>query len=294
MEQKTKARTESMEAGRDQLVRQIEEASAFLSSKSGIAPKVGMIFGTGLGLLAERIDAAVRIPYEAIPHFPRSTIPGHRGNLVFGNLGQKPIVAMDGRFHIYEGYTPQEVTFPVRVMARMGVRVLLISSAAGGLNPLFGPGDLMLVTDHINLTGLNPLIGPNLDGYGPRFPDMCGTYDPVLRALARSTALDMGISLKEGVYAGILGPSLETPAETRFLRATGADAVGMSTVLEVIAGAHSGLRIMAIVAITNVNLPDCMGPISIEEVIRRANEAGQALSRVWEVVLSSTVLEAAV
>jgi purine-nucleoside phosphorylase len=293
MEQNTKAQTESMEAGRDLMVRRIKEASGFLSSRCGIEPKVGMIFGTGLGVLADRMDAALRIPYEEIPYFPRSTIQGHRGNLVFGRLGQMPVVAMDGRFHIYEGYTPQEVTFPVRVMARMGVRVLLISSAAGGLNPLFGPGDLMLVTDHINLTGLNPLIGPNLDGCGPRFPDMSSAYDPRLRMLAKSTALELGIPLREGVYAGILGPSLETPAETRFLRATGADAVGMSTVLEVIAGAHCGLRIMAIVAITNVNLPDCMEPIAIEEVIRRAKEAGQALSRLWEAVLSSTFLEAA-
>jgi purine-nucleoside phosphorylase len=282
-----------MEAGRDLLVRHIEEASSFLSPKVGIAPRIGMIFGTGLGVLTDRMNAAVRVPYEAIPHFPRSTIQGHRGNLVFGSLGQRPVVAMDGRFHIYEGYTPQEVAFPVRVMARMGVRVLLISSAVGGLNPLFGPGDLMLVTDHINLTGMNPLKGPNLDGFGPRFPDMTRTYDPDLRALAKITALEMGIPLREGVYAGILGPSLETPAETRFLRMTGADAVGMSTVLEVIAGIHSGLKIMAIVAITNINLPDCMGAISIEEVICRAKEAGQALSGLWEAILSSTLLEAA-
>ena len=288
MEQRT--RTGTMEADRDLLMRKIEEASEFLSSKAGTQARVGMIFGTGLGDLTDRMSTALRIPYESIPHFPCSTTPGHRGHLVFGRLGQRPVIAMDGRIHIYEGYTPGEVTFPVRVMARMGVRVLFISSAAGGLNPLFAPGDLMLVADHINLTGMNPLIGPNLDGFGPRFPDMSRTYDDGLRTLARAKALEMGIPLREGVYAGILGPSLETPAETRLLRMVGADAVGMSTVLEVIAGVHCGLKVMAIVAVTNVNLPDCMGAISIEEVIDRARSAGADLSRLWEAILSSADL----
>lgn len=287
-----RARTESMEAAGDLQAQQIEEAAQFLTARAGGQPRIGMIFGTGLGDLTDRMSTTVRIPYESIPHFPCATTPGHRGQLVFGRLVQRPVVAMDGRIHIYEGYSPGEVVFPVRVMARMGVRLLLISSAAGGLNPLFVPGDLMLVSDHINLTGMNPLIGPNLVGFGPRFPDMSRAYDVPLRTLARARALEMGIPLREGVYAGVLGPSLETPAETRLLRMSGADAVGMSTVLEVIAGVHCGLKVMAIVVVTNVNLPDCMGEISIEEVIARARTAGAALSRLWEAVLSSADGEA--
>ncbi len=265
----------------------IQETATFLLSKTRIRPRVGMIFGTGLGELTDRMKSTVRIPYSAIPHFPQSTIQGHRGNLVFGTLGRRAVVALDGRFHIYEGYSPKEITFPIRVMSRMGVGTLLISSAAGGLNPLFQAGELMMVVDHINLTGMNPLIGPNLEIFGPRFPDMSKAYDRGLIASTRRKALDLGIGLREGVYVGILGPSLETPAETRFLRMAGADAVGMSTVLEVIAGVHCRMKVMAIVAITNVNLPDCMGEISIEEVIGRAKKAGADLARLWEAVLSS-------
>jgi purine-nucleoside phosphorylase len=269
----------------------IQEATDFLVSGTRTKPRIGMILGTGLGEITDRMKSPVRIPYHAIPHFPRSTIQGHRGNLVFGKLGKRPVVVMEGRFHIYEGYTPQDITFPVRVMSRLGVDTLLVSSAAGGLNPLFGPGELMVVTDHINLTGMNPLIGPNLDLFGPRFPDMCRAYDRGLAALARKKGLELRIPLREGVYAGILGPSLETPAETRFLRTAGADAVGMSTVLEIIAGVHCGMRCAAVVAITNVNLPDCMGMISIDEVIDRAREAGRSLSRLWEAVLSSAEIQ---
>jgi purine-nucleoside phosphorylase len=227
------------------------------------------------------MDQKVRIPYEAIPHFPTSTIEGHKGNLVQGRIQGKSILAMEGRFHYYEGYSVKEVTFPVRVMALLGIRHLFISSAAGGLNPGFSPGDLMLVTDHINLTGQNPLIGPNLDQFGPRFPDMTRVYDPGLMEIARREALASHIELRQGVYVGIAGPSLETPAETRFLRGIGADAVGMSTVPEVIVGAHCGLKIAVIVAITNVNLPDCMKETSIEEVISTAETAGKVLSGLW-------------
>jgi purine-nucleoside phosphorylase len=287
MEKKKSQKTGPGEAVHSALMDRIRETSRFLLSRTRTRPKVGMIFGTGLGELTDRMQSTLRIPYAEIPYFPRSTTQGHRGNLVFGRLGRRPVVALDGRFHIYEGYTPEDVTFPVRVMARMGVRTLLISSAAGGLNPLFRPGELMVVADHINLTGMNPLIGPNLDLLGPRFPDMCRAYDRDLIALARRKALDLKIALKEGVYVGILGPSIETPAETRFLRTAGADAVGMSTVLEVIAGVHCGMRIMAVVAITNVNLPDCMGAVSIEEVIARAKRAGASLARLWEAILSS-------
>lgn len=287
MKEKKSPMGRSGEAVDSPLIGRIQETARFLLDRTRTRPKVGMIFGTGLGGLTDRMKSTVRIPYADIPHFPQSTIQGHRGNLVIGRLGRRPVVALDGRFHIYEGYTPQDITFPIRVMSRMGVGTLLISSAAGGLNPLFRPGELMMVTDHINLTGMNPLIGPNLDLLGPRFPDMCRAYDRDLIALARHKALGLKIALKEGVYAGLLGPSLETPAETRFLRMAGADAVGMSTVLEVIAGVHCGMKVLVIVAITNVNLPDCMGAVSIEEVITRASEAGATLARIWEAVLPS-------
>ncbi|MBN2123418.1 MAG: purine-nucleoside phosphorylase [Deltaproteobacteria bacterium] len=266
--------------------KRIQEAADLLGARLGIAPEIGLITGTGLGGLTGRMQIEARLPYETIPHFPRSALPGHEGNLVAGRLGGRSLLAMEGRFHAYEGHSPREVTFPVRVMARLGVRTLLISSAAGGLNPLFSPGDLMLVTDHINLTGWNPLTGANLDSFGPRFPDMSAVYDRSLRGLARQEALESGILLREGVYVGILGPSLETPAETRFLRMIGADAVGMSTVPEAIVGVHCGLRILGIVVVTNVNLPDCMRPTSIEEVIEVAGRAGESLSRLWERIIS--------
>ena len=269
------------------MIDKIRETSDFLSSRSKITPKVGMIAGTGLGGLTEKIDVVKRLPNEEIPNFPCSTIEGHQGTLVFGYLADKPVVALEGRFHIYEGYSPEQVTFPIRVMKDLGVEILLISSAAGGLNQHFSPGEIMIVTDHINLTGKNPLIGPNLDEFGPRFPDMSAVYDPELIALSRRKALDAGIHLKEGVYVGIVGPSLETPAETRFLKMIGADAVGMSTVLEVIAGVHCGLKIMVIVAITNVNLPDCMEESSIEDIIATANRAGKSLAVLWEKIVGA-------
>jgi len=245
-----------------------------------------MITGTGLGSITQQMAVDFRLPYEKIPHFPVSTIEGHEGTLVVGNLGGRPIVAMEGRFHIYEGYTPKEITFPVRVMAMLGVKYLLITSAAGGLNPQFETGDLMIVTDHINLTGDNPLTGPNLDSFGPRFPDMTRVYDTDLIRLVREKSLESGILIRQGVYAGLVGPSLETPAETRFLRITGADAVGMSTVLEAIVAAHCGLKIVAIAVITNVNLPDCMKQTSIEEIIATAMQAGSHLSVLWESIIT--------
>ncbi|MBW1802004.1 MAG: purine-nucleoside phosphorylase [Deltaproteobacteria bacterium] len=263
----------------------IDETVDFLGSRLNVPPVIGLIAGTGLGGLTENMQVDLRIPYEDIPHFPRSTIQGHEGNLVFGRLAEKPVVAMEGRFHIYEGYSPREITFPVRVMAGLGIKNLMISSAAGGLNPQFSAGDVMLVLDHINLTGKNPLIGPNLDAFGPRFPDMSEVYDRDLIQLARKASLEMGILLRQGVYVGIIGPSLETPSETRFLRMIGADAVGMSTVPEVIVGVHCGLKILVIVAVTNVNLPDCMQKTSIEEVIANAGKAGVSLSRLWEKII---------
>jgi purine-nucleoside phosphorylase len=265
----------------------IQEAVDLLASRITSPPQVGIILGTGLGGITEKIEVELRVPYEKIPHFPISTIEGHRGTLVFGTLADKSVVAMEGRFHLYEGYTSEEITFPVRVMSKLGVRYLFISSAAGGLDPEFAPGDLMMVTDHINLTGTNPLIGPNLDAMGPRFPDMSEVYDRDLINIARKEAANIDISLKEGVYVGVLGPSLETPAETRFLRMAGADAVGMSTVSEVIVGVHCGLRILLIVALTNVNIPEAMETTSIQEVIAAAEKASPSLSLLWEKIIGA-------
>ena len=269
------------------MLQTIKQAADFLSSKMAEPPKVGMITGTGLGSITEKITVDFRVPYNKIPHFPRSTIEGHKGTLVAGKLAGKPMIALEGRFHIYEGYTQHEITFPVRVMAMMGIKYLLISSAAGGLNPQFETGDLMIVTDHINLTGTNPLIGPNLDTFGPRFPDMTQVYKPDLIKLAREKALKEEILVRQGVYVGLMGPSLETPAETRFLRMIGSDAVGMSTVPEAIVGVHCGMDIGAIVVITNMNLPDCMEKTSIDDVIATAQQSGIKLACLWERIIES-------
>ncbi|UCG67523.1 MAG: purine-nucleoside phosphorylase [Deltaproteobacteria bacterium] len=265
----------------------ITEAADFLRERIKKEPLIGMITGTGLGSLTEKMDVDLRLPYKEIPNFPISTIEGHKGTLVSGTLANKSVIAMEGRFHIYEGYSPKDITFPIRVMSKIGINYLFISSATGGLNQQFEPDDLMIVTDHINLTGNNPLLGPNLDQFGPRFPDMSEVYDQDLVTLAREKALETGISLRQGVYAGLLGPSLETPAETRFLRMIGADAVGMSTVSEVIVGVHCGLKIMVIVAITNVHRPEATEKISIEEVIASAEKAGPKLALLWEKIIST-------
>jgi len=267
------------------MLEKINEAGDFLSGRIQATPRIGMITGTGLADLAQAMDIEHTISYEEIPHFPKSTVPGHAGLLLSGHLSGKSMLVMQGRFHIYEGYTVEEVTFPVRVMARLGVRYLLISSAAGGLDPHFRPGELMLITDHINLTGHNPLIGRYMEDPGRRFADMSSAYTSELAALAMKAALINGIHLHQGVYAGITGPSLETPAETRFLRLIGADAVGMSTVHEVIEAVHCGMSVLAIVAITNQNLPDCMAPISIEEILANAKMASSALTRLMRTII---------
>jgi purine-nucleoside phosphorylase len=265
--------------------REIKDSTDFLASRLTVSPEIGMITGTGLETLTKSIKVDFRIPYIDIPHFPISTVKGHKGTLVCGSIADRPVIAMEGRYHLYEGYTPFEITFPIRVMSKLGIKYLFISSAAGSLNPGFKPGSLMIIIDHINLTGTNPLIGSNMDEFGTRFPDMSCAYDPELIDLAKKKASDMNISLNHGIYIGITGPSLETPAETRFLRMIGADAVGMSTIFEVIVGVHCGLRVMAIVAITNLNLPGNMEKISIEEVIGAANAAGPTLSVLWESII---------
>jgi len=217
------------------------------------------------------------IAYKDIPHYPVSTVQSHAGRLISGRMAGKPVLAMQGRIHLYEGYKPLQISFPLRVMAGLGIRTLIISNAAGGLNPHFKAGELMLITDHINLTGQNPLVGPNVDDWGVRFPDMAEPYDRKLQQFALETAIAEKIPLHRGVYVGVLGPSLETAAETRFLRAIGADAVGMSTIMEVITAVHMGIKVLGISAITNVNLPDAYQPASIEQIVANAGLAGLKL-----------------
>lgn len=235
------------------------------------SPVIGIVLGTGLGTLADRIQATCRIEYSKIPHFPSSTVDSHAGELVFGTLSGKSVMAMAGRFHAYEGYSLQQVTFPIRVAKALGIRALVVSNAAGGLNPQFEAGDLMLITDHINMMGDNPLIGPNDDELGPRFPDMSEPYSKELAALADRVALEQGLRLQRGVYLACPGPSLETRAEYRFMRTIGADAVGMSTVPEVIVAVHAGLKVLGFSAITDECLPDALKPADINAIIAVAN-----------------------
>ncbi|MBA4067915.1 MAG: purine-nucleoside phosphorylase [Isosphaera sp.] len=256
-----------------ELFDQIQEAAAAVRTKWPATPAAGIVLGTGLGGLAAEIAGPTVIPYEAIPHFPRSTAPTHKGQLVCGTLAGKPVVAMEGRFHFYEGYTLQQVTFPVRVMKALGANVLVVSNACGGMNPQWDKGDLMLIEDHINLLGDNPLIGPNDDRLGERFPDMCHAYDRDLLKLARRVALDQKIPCQQGVFVAVSGPNLETAAEYRFLRAIGADVVGMSTVPEVIVAVHGRMRVLGISVITDLCLPDALEPANLPDIVRTANEA---------------------
>src|SRR5262245_621329 len=252
---------------------QIQEAASAIRAKWPHTPTAGIILGTGLGKLTEDIQADVTIPYEAVPHFPRSTAPTHKGQLVCGKLSGKPVVVMEGRFHFYEGWSLQQVTFPVRVMKALGANVLIVSNACGGMNPQWDKGDLMLIEDHINLLGDNPLIGPNDDRLGERFPDMCHAYDRELLKLAQRIALEEKIACHKGVFVIVSGPNLETAAEYRFLRAIGADVVGMSTVPEVIVAVHSKMRVLGISVITDMCLPDALEPASLPEIVKTANAA---------------------
>ncbi|MFZ0929668.1 MAG: purine-nucleoside phosphorylase [Syntrophobacteraceae bacterium] len=263
----------------------VQEAADSIKLRLTSEPAVGLILGTGLGGIVDEIDKAVVVPYQVIPHHPVCTAPGHRGRLVCGRWAGKQVIAMDGRFHLYEGYSPQMISFPIRVLRALGTKTLVVSNAAGGLNPNFQAGDLMVITDHINFTGQNPLVGPNEDDWGLRFPDMVEPYSRRLFELAEKTALKEGIVLRRGVYAGVLGPCLETAAETRFLKMSGADAVGMSTIMEVITAVHAGMEVLAISAITNVNLPDCYLRAAVEEIIETASGSGKILSRLFEKIL---------
>lgn len=250
----------------------IEEAASFISGKGGVEPEVGLILGSGLGVLADLLENAVSIPYTEIPHFPVSTVEGHEGELLLGNIKGRPVVLMKGRFHMYEGYGPELTAFPVRVMKQLGVKSLLVTNAAGGINTDFEPGDLMLITDHLNMTGRNPLIGPNDSALGVRFPDMSQAYSRRLRKLALDTAESQGITLQQGVYAGLLGPTYETPAEIVMLRTLGADAVGMSTVSEVIVARHAGLEVLGISCISNMAAGILDQPLSHDEVMETAEK----------------------
>lgn len=265
----------------------VNQASAWLKKKlpQEFQPRVGITLGTGLSGLASQIEPLARLPYADIPGFPLSTVESHAGELIFGELAHKPVAALAGRFHLYEGYSPQQVTLPVRVLASLGVDSFIFSNAAGGLDPAMSSGRVMLISDHINFTGANPLIGDNVEEWGERFPDMSQVYDPGLLDMARQAAADLGIEIYQGVYVGLKGPSMETPAETRMLRGFGADAVGMSTVLEVIAARHHGLKVLAFSAISNVNRPEAMEPAPIELVIENASKAGADLARLIAAVV---------
>jgi purine-nucleoside phosphorylase len=273
----------------------INEAAGFIKGRAGgeglprtVEPEAGVILGSGLGPLAEEVENPLVIPYGEIPHFPVSTVVGHAGRLLIGRLAGRQVAVMQGRFHYYEGYSLDEVTFPVRVMKALGIRALIVTNASGGINPEFEAGDLMLITDHINLVGDNPLRGPNDADLGPRFPDLSEAYDPVLRAAAHRVAQAEGLILRDGVYVALSGPTYETPAEVSFVRSIGGDAVGMSTVPEAIVARHAGLRLCGVSCVTNVHRPKGdprRREVSHREVIEVANRAGSDLSRLIQGLL---------
>jgi len=255
------------------MLKEILETTTFLKEKTKATPRIGIILGTGLGGLVNEISISHTIPYKNIPNFPISTVKGHQGMMIFGTLGGKEVVALKGRFHYYEGYTMKQVTFPVRVMAQLGIELLILSNASGGLNPSFSIGDVMILEDHINLMGSNPLIGLNEDSLGPRFPDMSQPYDHALRERAQGIADSLGIEYRRGVYAGVTGPTFETPAEYRYVRLIGADAVGMSTVPEVIAARHAGLPCLAFSVISDLGVEGKIVEITHDDVIDAASIA---------------------
>ncbi len=268
-----------------ELRNKIEESVDLIKSKSTLRPDVAIILGTGLGALGDEITERTVIDYADIPHFPLSTVESHHGKLLLGHLGGKNVVAMQGRFHFYEGYSMEQITLPVRVMKFLGAKTLIVSNAAGGLNPNFRKGDIMIIVDHINLLGDNPLIGPNDENIGPRFPDMSEPYSNELVNMAMKAALDLKIRVERGVFAAMAGPSLETRAEYRFLRMIGADAVGMSTVPEDIVAVHMGMKVCGFSIITDECFPDSLVPARVEDIIRVANEVQPKLTEVMKAVV---------
>ncbi len=270
---------------------QVEEAVTFVRDRIAESPEVIIQLGTGLGGLAEAMTEATRIAYADIPHFPRSTVESHAGNLVVGRLAGRRVAILQGRFHCYEGYSAREVGFPVRVLSLLGARLAIVTNASGGLNPAFRPGTIMVLADHLNLLGDNPLRGPNVDDWGPRFPDLSTPYDPQLRHLAQEAAVRLGFDdVVSGTYVCIPGPSLETPAETRYLRMIGADAVGMSSVPEILVAIHAGLRVLGLSVVANVNDPDSFQPILLEEIIAAARAAEPRLQRLLTRILEDLSL----
>ncbi len=261
-----------------ELRQQINEAVTYIRGQHSPTPAVGIVLGTGLGELAEKIENATEIPYENIPHFPLSTVESHAGKLILGTISGKQVIAMQGRFHYYEGYTMQQITFPIRVMKFLGVETVVISNACGGMNPQYRKGDLMIMDDHINLLGDNPLIGVNDDELGPRFPDMSEPYSRRLIAMAEEIALEEKIRIQKGVYVAVAGPCLETRAEYRFLRGIGADVVGMSTIPENIVARHMGLECFGISVITDECFPDALEPVDVPDIIKTAMEAQPRLT----------------
>src|SRR6201997_4855608 len=262
-----------------------DAAAQFILRRTPLRPKIGLVLGSGLGAFADSLTDATRVPYADIPAFPQSTAIGHAGRMVVGKAGDVAVAAMQGRVHLYEGYSAQEVTFPIRVFGRMGVRAVILTNAAGGINRSYSQGALVLIRDHINLQGTNPLVGPNQDRFGVRFPDMTHAYSRSYREMAREEAGKLGIALHEGVYAGLLGPSYETPAEIEYLRRIGADLVGMSTVAEVIAARHMGLNVLAISCVTNMAAGILDQPLSHAEVM----ETGERVKTTFEALLRAVL-----
>ena len=268
------------------MLTKFKESTAYIQSKTNVEPSVGIILGTGLGGLVEEINIIDEINYEDIPNFPVSTVQSHSGKLIFGELGGKHVVAMQGRFHFYEGYTMKECTFPVRVMKFLGIERLFVSNASGGVNPDFEIGEIMIIDDHINLFPAHPLIGKNLDDLGPRFPDMMHTYDKKMIELAKTIAGENNIRVATGTYAGLTGPTLETPAEYKYVRAIGADTVGMSTVPEVIVARHMDIPCFAISIITDLGVPGRIQETSVEDVIAVANKQEPKMTVIMKELIS--------
>ena len=264
-----------------------DSAATFVLSRTKLRPRIGLVLGSGLGGFADELSDAARVPYAQIPSFPRSTAIGHAGQMVVGKAGEVAVAAMQGRVHLYEGYSPSEVAFPTRVLGRMGIRALILTNAAGGINLKYQQGALVVVTDHINLQGQNPLAGPNDDRFGPRFPDMTQAYWKPYREIALEAAHKLGMTIHEGVYAGLLGPSYETPAEIRYLRAIGADLVGMSTIPEAIAARHMGMKVLAISCVTNMAAGILDQPLNHEEVL----EAGRRVQGDFVALLRAVLVK---
>ncbi|HCY88216.1 MAG TPA: purine-nucleoside phosphorylase [Desulfobacteraceae bacterium] len=268
------------------LRQQVIESAGFIRARFGdCSPAIGFLTGTGLSDTLSDLEETDRMDYADIPHFPKATVASHTGSLVRGKVGDKELLVFKGRFHLYEGYGPDMVAFPVRILQELGISVLILSNAAGGINLTFSPGEIMMISDHINLTCKNPLAGPEEPEWGLRFPDMTQVYDPKLRELALTSARELGIPLHQGVYAGLQGPSLETPAETRFLKVIGADAVGFSTVMEAITGVQAGMRILGLSMITNINDPDAPAPTTLEAVVDTANRSSKKMNRLLSRVI---------